>query len=162
MPCYELHRLSQTRIVVDRHEKIRGTIIPEKKFRGRTESGAPNPVDIHVGLKLRQRRSLAGLSQEKLARAVGVAFQQIQKYERGDNRMGASRLFEMAEILGVPVSYFFEGLAGRPSDPQPSDAEAMSRRETLELIRAYYAIKDKDVRRRVLELTKSLAAPIPA
>lgn len=139
----------------------------------------PHPVDRHVGERLRLRRALMGMSQERLAELVGVTFQQIQKYERGVNRIGASRLFEIAKILDVPVTWFFEGLAG-PADATGAAAFAglaepgsafvhegagplqppprFDRRETLELVRAFNRIADAQVRRRLFELTKALAA----
>ncbi len=131
--------------------------------------GRPNPVDVHVGSRLRQRRTLMGMSQEKLADAIGLTFQQVQKYERGANRIGASRLHQLARVLDVPVSYFFEDLApnrppvdgaaqqGFAEDPPPFEHDPMSRRETLELVRAYYRIPDEKVRKRVFELVKSIA-----
>ncbi|MFO1129094.1 MAG: helix-turn-helix transcriptional regulator [Rhodospirillales bacterium] len=129
----------------------------------------PNPVDVHVGSRVRLRRTLLGLSQEKLGEAVGLTFQQIQKYERGANRIGASRLFEFSRILDVPVSFFFDDMndriaagdpamaAGMADQPQASlDPDPLTRRETLELVRAYYRIGDPQVRKRLFELTKSL------
>lgn len=133
----------------------------------RLPPGTPNPVDIHVGSRVRLRRTLLGLSQEKLGEAVGLTFQQIQKYERGANRIGASRLFEFSRILDVPVSFFFDDMAerGKSRDDGPSlhdqpqqslDPDPLTRRETLELVRAYYRISDPQVRKRLFELTKSL------
>ena len=133
-----------------------------------------HPVDVHVGARMRQRRTLLGMSQEKLGTAVGLTFQQIQKYERGSNRIGSSRLFEFAKVLDVPVSYFFDempsnALAGRPmsgrgkkgfgeaATPFEQEKDPLIKRETLELVRAYYRITDPRVRKRVFELTKSLA-----
>ena len=135
------------------------------------ETDGPNPVDIHVGARLRLRRNLIGLSQEQLGKASGLTFQQIQKYERGANRMGASRLYQMARILNVPVEYFFAEMAAAANAPQtgfsdteqsalegaPADSEILRRRETLELIRAYYRITDPKQRRKVYELIKSMA-----
>jgi transcriptional regulator with XRE-family HTH domain len=131
--------------------------------------GIPNPVDIHVGSRVRLRRTLLGLSQEKLGEAVGLTFQQIQKYERGANRIGASRLFEFSRILDVPVSFFFDDMAEKmkageapgvlaaADQPQaPLEPDPLTRRETLELVRAYYRISDPQVRKRLFELTKSL------
>lgn len=131
--------------------------------------GIPNPVDIHVGSRVRLRRTLLGLSQEKLGEAVGLTFQQIQKYERGANRIGASRLFEFSRILDVPVSFFFDDMAerakvgegqesvGLADQPQaPLEPDPLTRRETLELVRAYYRIGDPQVRKRLFELAKSL------
>lgn len=133
--------------------------------------GTPNPVDIHVGSRVRLRRTLLGLSQEKLGEAVGLTFQQIQKYERGANRIGASRLYEFSRILDVPVSFFFDDMAekmraadaqlnyGIADQPQmPLDPDPLTRRETLELVRAYYRIGDPHVRKRLFELTKSLGS----
>lgn len=125
----------------------------------------PNPIDIHVGARLRLRRTLLGLSQEKLGEAVGITFQQLQKYERGSNRISASRLFNLSQVLGVPVSYFFddmptpEQIATPSPDMPPSETEefeSMARRETLELVRAYYRIDDPSVRKRTFELLKAL------
>ena len=128
----------------------------------------PHPVDIHVGQRLRLRRTIMGMSQEALGNAIGVTFQQIQKYERGTNRMGSSRLYEFARILNVPVSYFFEEYKA-PSANQPNseglseqeipafDHEQISSRETMEMMRAYYKIGSASARKRVFELIKTLA-----
>lgn len=130
--------------------------------------GKPDPVDIHVGNRVRQRRTLLGMSQEKLGHALGLTFQQVQKYERGANRMGASRLHQISRILDVPVEYFFDELPkedrARPvngdgtdtSDGDGTKADPLTKRETLELVRAYYKINDPRVRKRVFELTKAL------
>jgi len=137
---------------------------------GRLPPGVPNPVDVHVGSRIRQRRTLLGLSQERLGDAVGLTFQQIQKYEKGSNRVGASRLYQFSEILDVGVSYFFEDMpdeiksrqgayeAGlRDQDQESLASDPMVRRETLELVRYYYRIIDPNVRHNVFELTKTLA-----
>lgn len=125
----------------------------------------PNPVDIHVGSRVRLRRTLLGMSQEKLGAALGLTFQQVQKYERGTNRIGSSRLYQLGRILEVPVSFFFddmpsETVASAPSAPQAEaevfDQEDLSKRETLELVRAYYRINDPAVRKRVFELVKAV------
>lgn len=147
---------------------IRDGTVRMAKVEKMTENG-PNPVDVHVGSRVRLRRTLLGLSQEKLGEAVGLTFQQIQKYERGANRIGASRLFEFSRILDVPVSFFFDDMADRvignngagatgfADQPQASlDADPLTRRETLELVRAYYRISDPQVRKRLFELAKSL------
>ena len=129
----------------------------------------PHQVDVHVGSRVRLRRTLLGMSQEKLGDALGLTFQQVQKYERGANRIGSSRLYELSRILDVPVSYFFDDMPGagaeRPAapalhEPMPDayEADHLSRRETLELVRAYYRIGDPSVRRRVFELVKSISA----
>lgn len=140
----------------------------------RWPTGTPRPVDIHVGSRVRLRRTLQGMSQEKLGDAVGLTFQQIQKYERGANRIGASRLFELSRILDVPVSFFFDDMsdevqAAEPYAPGLRDRnqasfgpDPLARRETLELVRAYYRIMDPKVRKRLFELAKSLAGAVKA
>jgi transcriptional regulator with XRE-family HTH domain len=133
-------------------------------------TGKPNPVDVHVGSRVRLRRTLLGLSQEKLGDALGLTFQQVQKYERGANRIGASRLFDLSRVLDVPVSFFFDDMAEDATERKPAvdididemsqggfNVDPMARRETLELVRAYYRIKDPLVRKRVFELAKALA-----
>lgn len=134
----------------------------------------PDPIDVHVGQRLRQRRMLVGMSQSRLGTAVGLTFQQVQKYERGTNRMGASRIFRFAQILAVPVSYFYDEMAAAIVANQPSvgfaeagqsplDDEEMpqedllQRRETLDLVRAFYKITDPKQRRKVLELIKAMS-----
>jgi len=124
-------------------------------------TGVPNPIDVHVGARIRMRRLLLGMNQETLANKLGLTFQQVQKYEGGANRVSASRLSAMAEILGVPISYFFGDL--RPDDAEVSAAdrqwrEHLQKPETIELIRLYYAIPDPQVRRHFLDMTKTLAA----
>ncbi|WP_321393300.1 helix-turn-helix transcriptional regulator [Emcibacter sp.] len=124
----------------------------------------PNPVDVHVGSRVRLRRTLLGMSQEKLGKALGLTFQQIQKYERGANRIGSSRLFQLSQILDVPVSFFFDdmsaevasGQGSKDKDAQTFEVDQMSRRETLELVRAYYKISDPAVRKKAFELVKAL------
>ncbi len=111
------------------------------------------------------RRTLLGMSQEKLGEAIGLTFQQVQKYERGANRVGASRLYDLSRVLDVPVSFFFEDLpgaagieAGAAAQPtEKAEHDPMLKRETLELVRAYYRIPDSHVRRRLFELAKALA-----
>ena len=144
------------------------TAPPPKKPRSkpRRTRGKPNHVDIHVGSRVRQRRTLLGMSQEKLAEALGLTFQQVQKYERGANRIDAGRLYELSKALDVPVSYFFEELNDTPTGMREETAaygeDPMARRETLLLVRAYYGIGEQAVRRRVLDLMKSLGAePAP-
>jgi transcriptional regulator with XRE-family HTH domain len=132
-----------------------------------------SPIDAHVGARVRLRRTLLGMSQEKLGDALGLTFQQVQKYERGVNRIGASRLFDLARVLDVPIGFFFDDLppemggnAAVRSRPalfgfaETSDGledEHMNKRETLELVRAYYRINEAGVRKRVFDLIKSLA-----
>lgn len=139
--------------------------------RGADGSKSPNPIDIHVGQRVRQRRTLLGLSQEKLGDALDLTFQQVQKYERGANRIGASRLFDISRILDVPISYFFEDLdeshgatgsivASAPDGeiaPLADISDPLAKRETLELVRAYYRITDSSIRKRVFELAKSFS-----
>ena len=119
------------------------------------------PVDKHVGHRLRVRRKELGLSQNRLAEAIGVTFQQIQKYERGANRVVASRLYDLAAALDVPVNYFFadppaaalEDSAPARNDPQ----DHPQHRETLDLVRSYYRIADDRLRKRFVDLVKSVA-----
>jgi len=131
---------------------------------------APHPVDVYVGRRLRLKRTFLGLSQEAVGKQIGVTFQQIQKYERGINRMGASRLYDFSKALGVQVSYFFEGygeytlddthtmaIAAEPNAPA-FEGETINNRETLEVMRAYYRIKNPAVRKRIIELIKAMAA----
>lgn len=154
-----------------------------RSARGRLPDGAPNPVDVHVGSRVRLRRMLLGLSQERLGDALGLTFQQVQKYERGINRIGASRLWDLSRVLGAPVGYFFEnmnevvarssprqlvdGTAGDGEGPgfvrdmippDPADPQGdIGHREVLELVRAYSRITDPVVRRRIYDLTRTLA-----
>ncbi len=128
----------------------------------------PDARDVHVGARLRERRMRLGMSQEHLAESVGVSFQQIQKYERGVNRMGASRLYELARVLGVPLDFFYARGDGdvprtRPSlgwaeaGQEPFGEMSETQREAQELAHAFSRITDKQVRRRVLDLVKTLA-----
>ena len=130
---------------------------------------ARHPVDVHVGKRLRLIRSMLGMSQETLGKAIGVTFQQIQKYERGINRVGSSRLYEFSKILSVPVSYFFEDLpdelaegvgaaGGFAEGGQDFERDQLSSKESISLVRAYCRIKSPDVRKKVLGLVKSLSA----
>jgi transcriptional regulator with XRE-family HTH domain len=139
---------------------------------GAEREGRPSPIDVHVGSRIRLRRTLLGMSQERLGEALGLTFQQVQKYERGVNRVGASRLFDLSRVLDVPISFFFDDMPdslasayGSPtsrrttgfSDQHDSFADdTLNRRETLELVRAYYRITDPAVRKRVFDLIKSM------
>ncbi len=115
-------------------------------------------VDVHVGLKLREARILKNLTQLDLGKLVGLAFQQIQKYEKGANRIGASRLWHLSEILELPVSYFFEGLeSGNLVDADDAETAENIRRKSLELVRNFYAIKDDRVREAAYQLIKGMA-----
>ena len=124
-----------------------------------------NDIDLHLGKRLRRRRRLLGLTQQQLAVAVGVRFQQIQKYECGANRISAARLWQLSEALEVPVSYFFDGLAeaqeANANDPSEGGGEMFARKETLDLIRAYYQLGERP-RRRLLDLARSLNGEIDA
>jgi len=134
----------------------------------RPKSGQPTDIDAHVGRRVRERRTLLGISQERLGAAIGLTFQQVQKYERGINRIGAGRLHALSCALDVPVSYFFDGLPteragaddGAGTDVPLADLtgfeDPLGRRETLYLVDAYYAIPDPHVRRRMLDLVRSL------
>lgn len=145
--------------------------------RGENEAGSaresrPSPIDVHVGSRIRLRRTLLGLSQERLGGALGLTFQQVQKYERGVNRVGASRLFDLSRVLDVPISFFFDDMpdalaAAYGTQPQRCVAgfakvqdgfgdDSLNQRETLELVRAYYRITDSTLRKKVFELIKSM------
>ena len=132
-----------------------------------------NPMDVHVGSRVRLRRMLLGMSQEKLGEHLGLTFQQVQKYEKGVNRIGASRLFELARVMGVPVQYFFDDApASQSADARASGfaerigdgyvVEFLATREGLELNKAFSRISDPKVRKAVTELVKALAGDDPA
>lgn len=138
-------------------------------------SSAFNPIDVHVGERLRTRRTLLGLSQMALADAMGFSFQQLQKYEKGTNRISASRLYDLSQILGVDVAYYFDEMdqatkkaspaqisqsESTPSPPTLTTSEApfLHKRETLELVRAYYKISDPTIRTHLRKLIESTAA----
>ncbi len=144
--------------------------------RGRTPVGGPNPVDVHVGNRIRLRRTLLGLSQEKLASMLGLTFQQVQKYERGFNRVGASRLWDIGNVLEVPINFFFEDMdkttanqsprmVNTPDDnlnflnedDAPYSSDPMLREETLQLVRAYYKISDRRSAHYIFRLLLSLS-----
>jgi transcriptional regulator with XRE-family HTH domain len=135
---------------------------------GRRKTDRPNPIDVHVGSRVRLRRNMLGLSQEKLGEAIGLTFQQVQKYERGANRIGASRLHELSRVLDVPVSFFYDDVdpvraeaipSGFEESPQAAfDSDPLRRRETRDLVDAYYRIGDVAVRRRLYDLAKALAS----
>ncbi len=141
------------------------------KSKSRTKEPKAQALDAHVGSRVRLRRTLLGMSQEKLAESLGITFQQVQKYERGVNRVGASRLYDLSRILDVPVGFFFEG-AGFPVKPSRGatrsramvaspkaayDAGDMSDRETLELVRAFKSIRNPSMRKSVLDMIRSLS-----
>jgi len=114
-----------------------------------------HPVDRHVGQQMRHRRWMIGMTQQQLADAVGIRFQQIQKYETGANRVSASRLWDIASAMDVPVSYFFDGLDNGPDTDDLPASEMMGSKETLDLLRTYYAIPEAQ-RRRLFDLARSL------
>jgi transcriptional regulator with XRE-family HTH domain len=125
----------------------------------------PNPIDTHVGSRIRLRRNMLGMSQEKLGDSLGITFQQIQKYEKGTNRVGASRLQAIASILAVPVSFFLEDAPGETTSVGLAEAPSadfvvdfLGSPEGLQLNRAFVRIKEPKVRRKVVELVKALAA----
>lgn len=127
----------------------------------------PNPIDIHVGSRVRLRRNMLGMSQEKLGENLGITFQQVQKYEKGTNRVGASRLQSIASILGVPVSFFFEDAPGQEQGGNRGFAEDASMNfavefcsstEGLQLNRAFVRIADPKIRKRIIDLVKSLGS----
>ena len=142
--------------------------VSRRASRGRTPSGKPNPIDVHVGARVRLRRTLLGLSQERLGEILGVTFQQVQKYERGANRISASRLYDLSRVLDISIGYFYEDMndetmASSPrhmvhavEDPPDTQASLLAQRETLDLVRAYYRIRDSEVRRKVYDLAKAL------
>ncbi len=132
-------------------------------------TGRPNPIDVHVGSRVRLRRTLLGMSQEKLGDAIGLTFQQVQKYERGANRIGSSRLFDLSRVLDVPVSFFFDDMPAEIAESAPGHhselvgsppdsyaADPLAKRETLEPVRAYYQIEEPSVRKRLFDLAKAL------
>ena len=126
----------------------------------------PNPIDVHVGKRVRLRRTMLGLSQEKLGDSLGITFQQIQKYEKGSNRIGASRLQQLSEILKTPISFFFEEVPGSEKAAIDGMSEAdssnyivdfLSTSEGLQLYKAFANIKDPKVRKKIIDLVRSLA-----
>lgn len=124
----------------------------------------PNPIDIHVGSRIRLRRNMLGFSQEKLGESLGITFQQIQKYEKGTNRVGASRLQAISSILNVPVSFFFEDAPGSETQPagfaEDNDStyivDFMNSNEGVQLTRAFTKITDPKIRRKIIDLVKTL------
>ena len=139
--------------------------IKEKSVRGRLQEGAPNPVDVYVGQRIKLRRQILKLSQQQLAKKMGLTFQQIQKYEKGLNRVGASRLFDISRVLGVSMDFFFEDMPVSVEYQSPMmltaetqlnsiqlhenqevmDTDPMKRKETLELVSAYYKINNRKI-----------------
>ncbi|MEM8798294.1 MAG: helix-turn-helix domain-containing protein [Pseudomonadota bacterium] len=127
-------------------------------------SKKPNPIDVHVGSRVRLRRMMVGMSQERLGESLGITFQQVQKYEKGTNRIGASRLQSIATVLGVPISFFFEDAPNPSGDNAGTElknsqhvVEFLSSLEGLQLNRAFSRIEDARIRRRIIDLVSSLA-----
>lgn len=148
------------------------TLEKRRKSRGRAPDGSPNLIDSHVGARIRQRRVLMGMSQEALGLAIGLTFQQVQKYERGANRVGCSRLWDLGRVLDVPVQFFFDELgdaakaasprklaAGAPQPAQSEDfgSELHLKRETLELVRAYHCMPTDRMREAFARLIRVAA-----
>ncbi len=138
-----------------------------RRGRGRGIS----PIDVHVGARVRVRRTLLGMSQTTLGDAIGLTFQQMQKYEKGMNRISASRLFALSRVLDVAIQYFFDDMPPEVSASSPAnkkrgkakklpsyEPDPMARRETLQLVRAYYKITDPQIRKRLFEMTKAVGA----
>jgi transcriptional regulator with XRE-family HTH domain len=163
---------SQGMALATKRERMKQTL-PSDETLERVEKDKehrPSPIDVHVGSRVRLRRTLLGMSQERLGEALGLTFQQVQKYERGVNRIGASRLFDLARVLDVPIGFFFDDMpdamggsmavtrrmAGFSESQDGFEDDTLHRRETLELVRAYYRITDASVRKRVFDLIKSL------
>lgn len=128
------------------------------KRLGMHKRPSPDPIDAHVGSRVRICRAHRDLSQADLGEAIGLTFQQIQKYERGTNRISASRLYEIAQVLDVPVSFFFDDMPGTIEQKPPAEAPAdpLTRREALEVVRAYHAIADKSVRKSLFDMIKAV------
>lgn len=146
-------------------------IAPKKSSRGRTPLGEPNPIDVHVGNRIRLRRTLLGMSQERLASLLGLTFQQVQKYERGMNRVGASRLWDISKVLEAPIGFFYEDMDKVVANQSPrmfntaEDAQIMLRedeeeyltdpmqkQETIELVKAYYKIPNRKAAKHLFDL----------
>ena len=152
------------------------TKIIRRSSRGRTPNGQPNPIDIHVGNRIRLRRTLLGLSQEKLATLLGLTFQQVQKYERGMNRVGASRLWDIGKVLEVPIGFFYEDMNKEVAsqsprmfsipentplylteEPKEFEIDPMNRQETIELVKAYYKIPNRKAAKHMFDLIVTMS-----
>jgi len=154
---------------------MKDKISDRKRSRGRTPSGAPNPIDVHVGNRIRIRRNLLGWSQEKLGMMLGLTFQQIQKYEKGLNRVSASRLWDFSVVMNTPVSFFYDDMDEETVENSPRrfsnpdndlilsensevfDADPLRKQETLELIKAYYKIANRKVAKKIYDLVISMS-----
>ncbi len=129
------------------------------------DSEGPNPVDIHVGQRIRMRRLMVGVTQTQLADELGLTFQQVQKYEKGTNRVSASKLYAICKVLSVPPEYFFEGLpkigeSPRKQQKMSDEAHILSTADGIELMRSFKKIDQKPIRRHIVGLVKSLAAEL--
>ena len=148
--------------------------ISRRASRGRTPAGLPNPIDIHVGNRIRQRRTLLGMSQEKLAALLGLTFQQVQKYEKGMNRVGASRLWDISKVLKTPIGFFYEDMDQNVASQSPRtfslsqnigfeeeatefQSDPMLREETMELVKAYYKIPNRKVAKHLFDIMVALS-----
>ena len=137
----------------------------KKKSKAGKRADGPHPIDVHVGARVRLRRLMLGMSQDKLGEALGLTFQQVQKYEKGINRIGASRIFRLSEILAVPIQFFYDDFDGAASEApgmaesDPGDAfmELLSSQEGVQLCRYFSEIRDPKVKKKVLELVRSIA-----
>jgi len=139
---------------------VHGSTGPKTRVRRTVREHGPDPVDVHVGKRLRQARLLSGLSQEELGDGIGVSFQAVQKYEQGENRLSASRLFRAARLLDQSVSFFFDAIDGEAA-ARPA---AVFSREEIDLVRHYRQIADLDVRERLIQVAKRIGEiePVPA
>ena len=160
--------------IIKTKEKENEGVAPRNPRRSSVDGDEPNPVDVFVGQKLKAQRTLIGMTQEKLAEATGITFQQVQKYEKGRNRLSASRLFQFSRVMNVPVAYFFEGFFSTDSliglqggfadnEQESFDAEIektediMLQKETIDLVRTYYTITDEKLRKDFLKMLKQMA-----
>jgi len=146
-----------------------------KAIRGRVDDNEPNPVDVHVGKRIRLRRTILHITQQQMAEMLGLTFQQVQKYEKGMNRVGASRLWDISKVLEVPMGFFFEDMdnnvvqkspmmlnskwdkAFNVEENHPFDDDPMKKAETLELVRAYYKIPNRKIAKHLFDLIVSLS-----
>lgn len=154
---------------------MKAKALDRKSRRGRTPAGDPNPVDVHVGNRIRIRRNLLGWSQEKLGLMMGLTFQQVQKYEKGLNRVSASRLWDFSVVMDTPISFFYEDMDPETIESSPRrfcnpdaemslndtmevfEADPMRKQETLELVRAYYKIGNRKVAKNLYDLIISMS-----
>lgn len=146
-----------------------------KSIRGRIDDSEPNPIDVHVGKRIRLRRTILHITQQQMADMLGLTFQQVQKYEKGMNRVGASRLWDISKVLEVPMGFFFDDMDNNVAqkspmmlntkwdksfnveESHPFDDDPMKKAETLELVRAYYKIPNRKIAKKLFDLILSLA-----